>query len=319
MRRMDPQADDDVKLGRVPRTQGAPDLLACYWTLAGPCMFGDEDYSPWDFRDRVEAAARVGFRGIGINVADLRRTLGLHGYGGMRAILEGNGIRYLELEVLSGWWASGEARLRADLERDLLLATAAELGAIRIKAVGDIIGGLHPPEYLHDEFQDLTCKARAVGTTIALEPIAFSSIPDIDSALSVIAGSAGMGAGLMLDAWHVNRARMPLEQIAALPPGVLAGIELDDGTSDPVGNALQETIERRRLCGDGDFDLVGLVAAAHLAGYCGPWGVEILSVDHRGLTLEAAAMRSFETAQVIIAAYFSENEPSGPSFDPFNQ
>lgn len=47
------------------------DLIACFWTLGGNYRFGDDDYSPWDFRARVEAAAHVGYTGFGIKQADL--------------------------------------------------------------------------------------------------------------------------------------------------------------------------------------------------------------------------------------------------------
>jgi sugar phosphate isomerase/epimerase len=277
-----------------------PDLLACYWTLAGQYTFGDDDHSPWDFRDRVEAAARVGYTGFGIKQADLRRTLARHGYSGMRAILDGNGIRHLELEALFDWWTSGAARQRADADLELLLATAAELGASRIKAAGDFTGASCPLEAMHDAFQGLARAAYAVGTTMALEPIAFSSIPDIDTALAVIGASAGRGGGLMLDAWHVNRGQMSLHQIAGLPPGVLVGVELDDGTLEPVGTPIEDTLDRRRLCGEGEFDLAGLVTAARQAGYKGPWGVEIISAAHRLLPLSVAARQSFRTTSEVL-------------------
>ena len=41
------------------------ELLASYWTIAGGAMpHTDKEYSPFDFKDRVEAAARAGFKGV---------------------------------------------------------------------------------------------------------------------------------------------------------------------------------------------------------------------------------------------------------------
>ena len=52
------------------------ELLASYWTLAGGAQpHTDKEYSPFDFKDRVEAAARAGFKGVGIWHADLIHTL----------------------------------------------------------------------------------------------------------------------------------------------------------------------------------------------------------------------------------------------------
>ena len=59
-------------VGKTRRNEPAPDLVASCWTLAGGAFpHTDREYSRFDFRARVEAGARVGFRGIGIWHADL--------------------------------------------------------------------------------------------------------------------------------------------------------------------------------------------------------------------------------------------------------
>lgn len=277
-------------------TSKPPALLACYWTLAGPYVFGEDDHSPWGFRERVEAAARAGYTGVGIKQADLRRTLQRHGIRGMRSILVANGIEHLELEALFDWCAAGDARRRSDADRELLLATAGELGACRIKAAGDFGAADWSPAQMHDAFQVLARLAKAVGTRFTLEPIPFSNIPDLDTALAIIGSSAGQGGGLMLDSWHVTRGGMSLVQIAALPPGTIGGAELDDGTLHTVGSPIEDTLDRRRLCGEGEFDLPGFIAAVRATGYDGPWGVEIISAEQRQRSLQDAAALSFTAA-----------------------
>ncbi|HEX9660527.1 MAG TPA: hypothetical protein VGA18_09505, partial [Rhodothermales bacterium] len=56
---------------RESATAAAPkvELLASYWTLAGdvdPTGAVGPDFSPFTFRERVEAIAKVGFTGMGI-------------------------------------------------------------------------------------------------------------------------------------------------------------------------------------------------------------------------------------------------------------
>ena len=283
--------------------EGAPgvDLIACYWTLAGAYVFGEDDHSPWCFRERAEAAGRAGYTGFGFKQADLRQILAHHSCAEVRHILADNGLRHVELEALFDWCADGEARRRSDADRHLLLATAAELGAHRIKAAGDFGGANWPVEHMHNAFQVLARQARDVGSTFTLEPIAFSNIPDLDTALAIIGNSAGKGGGLMLDSWHVTRGRMSLAQIAALPPGTIGGAELDDGTLETVGSPIADTLDRRRLCGEGEFDLPAFIAAVQASGYNGPWGVEIISAAQRALPLTAAATRSFDTTARLFA------------------
>ena len=49
-----------------------------------------------------------------------------------------------------------------------------------------------------------------------------------------------------------------------------------------VGTQFEDTVNHRLLCGEGSFDLRGLVALLRDKGFDGPWGVEILSTSFRG-------------------------------------
>lgn len=254
------------------------ELIACYWTLAGRYRFGEDDHSPWDFRLRAEAAGLAGYRGFGFKQADLRRILARYSLKEVAAVLADNGLRQVELEALFDWYDEGAARARSDAERRLLLDAAQTLGAHHIKAAGGFSGARQPLERMHDAFQVLARQAREAGTQFTLEPIAFSIVADIDTALAVLGDSAGHGGALMLDSWHVFRGCMDLNRIAQLPASVIGGVELDDGSLTPTGSELEDTLDRRLLPGEGEFDLAGFIAAIRATGYGGPWGVEIISV-----------------------------------------
>ena len=52
------------------------DVLGCYWTVSGPVeVHIGREWSLFDLRDRCAAAAKVGFRGIGLWHADLEHVL----------------------------------------------------------------------------------------------------------------------------------------------------------------------------------------------------------------------------------------------------
>jgi sugar phosphate isomerase/epimerase len=146
------------------------------------------------------------------------------------------------------------------------------------------------------EFEELARQARDAGTIAVIEPMACSGVPDLPTALSVLGNSVGKGGGLMLDAWHIIRGNMRFADIATLQKGSIGCVEIDDGTREAHGSYLSETMNHRLLCGEGEFDLRGLIGAVKQTGYDGPWGVEILSETQRALTVEDAAVRSFETA-----------------------
>ena len=278
----------------------APDLIACFWTIGGNYVFGDADHSPWDFRLRAEAAGRAGYRGIGIKHADLMRTQQRYGFEGMRSILKDNGLRQVEVEALFDWFTTGERRRASDIVRADLMQAAEELGAHHVKIAGDFTPNASQEiAPMRDEFQVLAKQAREIGTTVSLEPIAFSSVPSLSNAVAIVGEAAGRGGGVMLDAWHVTRGGFSLTDIANLPRGAIAGAELDDGTLATVGDPISDTLNRRRFCGEGEFDLTGFIAAVHATGYDGPWGVELISEELRAMSLEEAARRSFNTTRAL--------------------
>jgi sugar phosphate isomerase/epimerase len=275
-----------------------PDLIACFWTIGGNYVFGDDDHSPWDFRLRAEAASRAGYRGVGLKHADLMLTLKKYGYGGVRSILKDNNLRIDEVEALFDWFADGERRRASDIVRSDLLKAAEEFEAHHLKVAGDFMpNASQETGPMHDEFQKLAKQARAAGTTVSLEPIAFSNVPTLAHAIAIVGEAAGLGGGVMLDAWHVTRSRMSFADIARLPKGAIAGAELDDGTLETVGDPISDTLDRRRFCGEGEFDLKGFIAAVQATGYDGPWGVEIISAQLRAMPLEEAAQRTFATTR----------------------
>jgi sugar phosphate isomerase/epimerase len=57
----------------------------------------------------------------------------------------------------------------------------------------------------------------------------------------------------------------------------IIGVELNDADELVIGTLFQDTIHRRRYCGEGSFDLSAMITALRTAGWNGPWGVEILS------------------------------------------
>ena len=65
-------------------------------------------------------------------------------------------------------------------------------------------------------------------------------------------------------------------------------------------NAFEDTVERRVLCGEGSFDLTGLVNMLRGKGFDGPWGVEILSESFRKLPVAEALQLAANTARQVI-------------------
>jgi sugar phosphate isomerase/epimerase len=79
-------------------------------------------------------------------------------------------------------------------------------------------------------------------------------------------------------------------------------VELSDADREVVGTMSEDTGDRRRYCGAGSLDPAGIITALRAAGWAGPWGVEILSIEHRRLDVGHAAAHAATTARALLEA-----------------
>ncbi|HEV2580336.1 MAG TPA: sugar phosphate isomerase/epimerase [Ktedonobacteraceae bacterium] len=277
------------------------ELIASYWTIAGDVYpFAPNEISPFPFEKRVEVAARAGYRGLGLLHADLMAVSNRLGYSEMRRILDANGIYHVELEFLSDWYAQGRARAESDMVRKDLLEAAEALSARCIKiapsidepSIDDV--ALDMPRMI-ESFAALSREAAKYGTSIALEIMPFSNIRTLSAALELVSTDPQPNGGLYLDIWHMARGGIDYSEVAKIPQQFIKAVELDDADRDVVGTLWDDTRFHRRLCGEGALDIPAFLKATREAGYRGPYAVEIISQEHRRLSLEEEARRSFET------------------------
>jgi sugar phosphate isomerase/epimerase len=275
-----------------------PELLATCWTSAGNVMpLRTGDRSPLGIERRIEAVAAAGYRGFGINHADLVAARDDIGLPRLAELFAAHGLVHIELEVIDYWWTAEASGVRADL-----LAAATVLGARHIKVGAGTLGDQYDPAVLRESFAALASEAAEAGTRIALEACSFSSMPTLEPAARLVTDVAHPAAGLLLDIWHIHRSGMDYATMAALvPPEHLFAVELDDGAAVQVGSGLEDTFDNRVLCGQGDFDVTAFIDAVTEIGYDGPWGVEMMSHDHRALDPETAVAEAFDAARKCLS------------------
>ena len=272
-------------------------LVGLYWTLAGPVQVkSGREWSLFGFAERCAEAARAGFSGIGIWHADLehvRQTLTL---GEMKQIMAGNGLEYLELEFLSDWFLDrgDERRKAADSRRRLLFEASGALGAHHVK-VGNLTGAPCEIGRVADEFAAL-CADAAQHTTadIVYELMPFDpNVNSVGNALAVVAGAGAANGGIAIDTWHMGKLRIPPEELGLIPPEFLSWVELSDGQLANSPDLSDETLNHRRLPGEGELGVDRYVASALASGYDGPWGVEVLSEELRNLPMPEMYRRAY--------------------------
>jgi sugar phosphate isomerase/epimerase len=274
------------------------DLLASYWTMAsGGVPHTDHEYSTAPFAERVAAAVRAGFAGFGIWHADLEHTLRSMSLKDMRGILDDNGIKHVEIEFLSDWWLEpGERRKASDAARRRLLEAARVLGARHVK-VGDLFNSPVELPVLVEGFAALCREARDYGTRILFEMMPFSRINTLADALELVTSADAPNGGIVFDLWHVVKLGISYQDAARFPMRFIGGIEINDGTFTAPWSLFEDTINHRRLCGEGEFDVRGFVATMLDAGYQGPWGIEVLNSELRKLPPDEIARRAAATTR----------------------
>jgi sugar phosphate isomerase/epimerase len=292
------------------------ELLAAYWTLAGDVFPGaPTEVSPFPLANRAAAAAAAGYTGLGLVHEDLVDWRDRIGYGAIRRIIAENGIRHVEVEFLSDWWwAPGDPRRTAsDGVREDLLEAAAELGARNLK-VSPELHAVTPQDVprMGDELGRLSEAARASGTAVIMELMPFTNVATLETALAIVAGADQPNAGILLDIWHVARGGIPYADLATIPARYLLAVELDDADPEVVGDLFDDTRFRRRLPGDGIFDIPAFLQAIDDAGFAAPYyGVEIISDTFRRQPLEVMARTSFEATMAQVEQ--ARTEPAGPT------
>lgn len=280
----------------------APGLLASYWTLAGNVLpLAGNMASPIDLRQRVEAAGRAGYVGIGLYVDDVVQAVDRYGHAGIRQMLADNGITHLEFEALMDWFADGERRRDSDRIRRYLLDTAQHTDAYQLKVVGDMFGGDWAPQAMSRDFRELCRQAADVGVQVAIEVMPNSNIRDLPGALEIVAEAGCANGGLLFDIWHFARGGIAYEDIAGVPAEFIKHIELDDADRELIGTLFEDQILRRKLPGEGDLDVARFLRCVRASGYQGLYGVEIVSDAQRALPLEDAARLSFEATRAQFA------------------
>jgi sugar phosphate isomerase/epimerase len=274
------------------------DLLASYWTMAsGAVPHSDHEYSSAAFEDRVAAAARAGFTGFGIWHADLEHTLRRISLADMRRILDDHGIKHVELEFLSDWWLEdGERRAASDVAKRKLLEAAHVLGARHVK-VGDLFNSAVELPELVEGFAALCSEAREYGTKILFELMPFARINTLADALELVTSADAPNGGIVFDLWHLVKLGISYEDVARFPLRFIGGVEINDGTFTAPWSLFEDTINHRRLCGEGEFDVRGFVKTMLTAGYEGPWGIEVLNSDLRTWSPQRIAERAAATTR----------------------
>jgi sugar phosphate isomerase/epimerase len=242
------------------------------------------------FEERVAAAAGAGAEAVGYSVFEYQTAKqdGLTAKD-LAATAQRYGVRVAELEVGLGFDGPADGRrwgpsaFPADLpymdgstEADFLeLADAFHAHHIVVAASSDGLGTDSA-----GRFGRLCDQAAEVGAKVAIEFLPGTDMPDIASSLLVAQDADRDNGGLCVDNWHYMRGTADDTALRSIPPERVIVIQLSDGPAAPLtDDYFEETLNHRRLFGDGDWDVAGFLRTLRTCGTTAPISIEILSAE----------------------------------------
>jgi sugar phosphate isomerase/epimerase len=271
----------------------APDIGLCCGTVMKAGLF-----------ELIEVAARHGFPTITVRPATFAAALDA-GFDekAIRRRLGDAGLRVAMIDALTRDLPglappdASDPKLRALLPDEVFfppdqatcLRAAAVLEAPSLN-VTHFGGKPVPLPEMAEAVGAICANAAAYGVTIALEFVPGTGIPDIATAHAIARSCGEPNCRITLDPWHLDRSGGSVQDVVALAPDAIAGMQLCDRVPEPPGTPYVP-MTGRRMPGEGQLPLYDLVSAV-LANSPGiSIEAEILNEELRALTPDEAAAR----------------------------
>jgi sugar phosphate isomerase/epimerase len=225
-----------------------------------------------DLASQFAAAAAAGFDGVGLDVWSVERHLANGGtIGDLIDALDRVGLRCVELQALV---LNDEMPpiARPPLFVELVDAFRPEI----------VMSGFPtmPNDADIEAFRHAVDQVTAHGATVALEFLPMMPIDTIAKTLDVV-DRVGGPIGVCVDTWHFFRGPDTWADLEALPAADLAYVQFNDALPLASDDLMSETLQRRTLPGDGEFELTRFCEIIRNKGYKGPVAIEIMSATLR--------------------------------------
>lgn len=281
----------------MPQTDESPVIALCWGTAIGT-----------PFEPLIEAAASAGLGALTLTAGmyEASRAQG-RSDAQLRRLLTQAGVKVHAIDPLISALPGTprpadvppENRSYFEFTEERCYAAAEALEAETINLAH--FGGSNVTE---QEFVDclgpLARRARSHGVRLTLEFLPESSIPDLATAQRIVAAVGAANLGLMLDTWHLARSGATLAELAAVPQGLIGGLQLSDRI-EPAPGTVYTPMGGRLLPGEGELPLVAL-----LKGLLGrepqlTVGVEVFSDELRALPAREIAARVAASTRAVLS------------------
>jgi sugar phosphate isomerase/epimerase len=273
------------------------------------------------YADLLAAATAGGFGAVSMFPADYRaaRAEGLSD-ADMRAAAADRGVRVAILDPYARWLPGWAPPAGARPEHIELVATEepelfAMAEALRVDSVTVVepFGTEYPLDDLVGSFAALCDRAAERGLRIQLEFVPFTGMRDLAAAWEVVRLADRPNGGLLIDLWHHARSDSDLEILSQIPGERIHAVQVCDAAAEPVGTLVQDCLRHRRLPGEGELDVVGLLSLLVAKPGVGPFGLEVFSEELWRLPPDEIGRRGGEALRGALASARARAGPAVPA------
>ncbi len=277
----------------------ADDLVLCAGTLMDA-----------EFSQLCRAAEAGGFQAITLWPQHVRRAraAGLTP-ADLRQMLSDSGLEVADLDPLLTWLPDEPVPPGDWAEESEFYAIADVVGARSLNLAQGF--GRHVElERAADAFGSVCDRAGEQGLLVTLEYLPWSGIPDAEMAYDIVARADRDNGRILVDTWHSYRGPTDTPQLLDLPGECVGSVQLSDAPAVPtVADPVAETLQDRRLPGEGDAPLAEWLQALDDVGSTAPIGVEVFGRVLDGVDpLEVGRRCGAAARRVLAAARRGESE-----------
>jgi sugar phosphate isomerase/epimerase len=279
-------------------------------------MFGEDEKMLWagtlsaaGLEERADAAVAGGFDRTSLFTTDYRRArdegltdadiVALHG---------SRGLRLETLDPYTRWLPEWRPPSDASPRRLEVIGASEEeffgiCGALGVTTMTAIepFGAEYSDEQLIEAFAALCDRAAQTGLRVQLEFTPWSSVPDLARAWKVVAGADRPNGGILVDVWHYFRGTPDDELLESIPGERIFSVQVSDAVA-PIGELVEDSWLRRRLPGEGEFDLDTVLGILDCKEGIGHAGVEALSEELDRQTPVEVGRRAGASLDAALAA-----------------
>ena len=151
------------------------------------------------------------------------------------------------------------------------------------------------------DYRQLGERAAARGLRIGIEPLAWGThVSDYRDGWKLVREVSLDSVGLILDNFHIQALRLPLDGIRDIPAAKIFDVQVSDAPMLDI-DLISWSRRFRLLPGRGEFDLAGFADAIRATGYDGVWSLETFDETAADLPSRQVATDAYAALRDLVA------------------